>query len=150
METWFSEDLEHVQHMAWQLKMRSVSGINSISKSLAIIDPLYIVRMQPMNLGGKTNEMFFSGNWDLIVLPPRLAAFSPTCKGSIVRDYLWELFWFKEAHIWLNCIISLSFGSFSIFLYDRFMGSVWAGERQGNRCYCGVPKGTQANENMKT
>ena len=37
------------------------------------------------NLGGKTNEIFSSGNWDLIVLPPRLAAFSPTCKGSIPR-----------------------------------------------------------------
>ena len=36
------------------------------------------------NLGGKTNEIFSSGNWDLIVVPSRLAAFSPTCKGSIV------------------------------------------------------------------
>ena len=48
-------------------------------------------------------------------------------------------------------IVALSFGSFSLLLYDRFMGSMWEEERQGvNRCYCGVSKGTQANENIKT
>ena len=81
MQTWFSKELERVQHMAWQLMMRTISAINS-----------------------KYFFVIFVWKWTY-------ESFS----GLIV------------VHKWLNGMLFLHFGSFSLyFIACSFKGCVWA------------------------